>query len=161
MLIKFIGIFLLLTATLYLSVSIARSYRQRTRQTEGILLLLRHIRAKISCFSTPMSEIFEDFDNSELERTGFLSLARDKGLSSAVEESLRLGYFTYEQADMLMAMWNQLGDGYVDNAVGVCDYYISQFENVLSHEREEHPKMARIARGVVLTGGLMLIIVLL
>ncbi len=161
MLIKWIGIFLLAAATLYIALDLARSCRQRTRQTEAILLLIRHVRAKISCFSTPVGEILADFENEVLERSGILPSARENGLAAAVRAASERGCISRAQADMLSDMWGQLGGGYREEAVKICDYYISEFESTLSHEREEHPRMARLLRGVVLTGGAMLIIVLI
>ena len=160
MLIKCLGILTLLSITLYFCVEVTMMEKRKLRQTEGFLLFLRHIRAEISCFCTPLAEIFASFKNDALEECGFLREARDGNLQKAIEKTRSKIYLEEEEINMISALSSQLGSSYRDEQLEICDYYIDEFENLFTHARDEHQKRSKLCRGVVLTGGLMLIVVL-
>ena len=161
MIVKCLGILTLLSITLYFCYELTMLEKRRLRQTEGFLLLLRHIRAEISCFCSPLCEIFDAFQNESLEECGFLSALKSSNLSEAIEKTRSRIYLEQEEINMLGALASQLGSSYRDQQIELCDYYIGEFENLFTKTREEHPKRSKLCRGVVLTGGLMLIIVLI
>ena len=61
MLVKTLGIILLLCGSLYLCVSFSLFERRRLEQCEGFMLLIRHVKAQISCFHMPLSRIWQTF----------------------------------------------------------------------------------------------------
>ncbi len=161
MLIKGIGIAFLTAITVYLCFEATKMEKKKLRQAEGFLLFLRHVKAQISCYCAPLGEIFAEFANDALEECGFLPVLREKGLADAVKKSRSSIYLEEEEINMLTAFASQLGTGYRSEQLEICDYYIGEFENLLNLKREEHPKKSKLGRTVVLTGGLMLIVVLL
>ena len=84
MILKSAGAILLFALTLYISVQYTVMERRRLLQNEGLLLLLRHIRTQISCFSSPLPEIYASFENRALADIGFLSLLQAEGLLTAL-----------------------------------------------------------------------------
>lgn len=161
MLIKCLGILTLLFITVYFAFEVTMMEKRKLRQAEGFMLFLRHVRAQISCFCTPLTDIFSGFSNDALEECGFLPVAREGNLSCAVDKSKGKIYLEEEEINMLSAFASQLGSSYRNEQLEICDYYIGEFENLFNRVRDEHPKKAKLFRGVVLTGGLMLIVVLI
>ena len=161
MLLKWCGSFMLLILTLYLCYEASAMERRRVRQTEGFLLLLRHIKSQISCFCTPVRDIFFSFENDSLERTGFLSEAKKGDFVSALNSCRDKIYLDGEEINLLLAFGEELGKSYRDEEIKNCDYYIRELENLYSKRREEQPNKSRLYRSLVLTCGLMVIIVFL
>lgn len=160
MLIKCLGIMTLMTITIYLSFEMTLMEKRKLRQTEGFLLFLRHIRAQISCFCTPLSDIFSSFENDALSECGFLKEAQNGDFATAITRCRSKIYLEEEEINMLSSFASQLGTSYRSEQLEICDYYIGEFENLFTRKREDHPKKSKLCRGVILTGGLMLIVVL-
>ena len=161
MLLKVCGALTLLILTLYLCYEATSMERRRVRQTEGFLLLLRHIRSQISCFCTPVRDILSSFENEALERSGFLCEARSGDFVSALDICKDRIYLDTEEINLLIAFGEELGKSYREEQIENCDYYIGELENLYGKRREEQPKRARLFRSLVLTCGLMVIIVFL
>ena len=102
MLIKACGALTLLLITLYMCLEASRMEMRRVRQTEGFLLLLRHIKAQISCFCTPLCDIYRDFENDSLSSVGFVSALREGGFSYALEACRGKIYLESEVINMLL-----------------------------------------------------------
>ncbi len=156
---KIAGAFTLLFITLYLCYEASRMEFRRLRQTEGFLLLIRHVKAQISCFCTPLAEIFAEFENSSLEAIGFTSALREGGFSYALEKCKDKIYLDTERINMLANFGEELGKSYREEQIECCDYYIGELENAYTKTRDEQPRRAKLYRSLLLTGGLMVIIV--
>ncbi len=159
MLIKACGAIALLTVTLYLCIQASSMEIRRVRQTEAFLLLLRHIKAQISCFCMPLCDIFRDFENDSLASVGFISVLRERGFRAAIEECREKIYLDEEEINMLCGFGDELGKSYRESEMEFCDYYISTLEQSYSKSREQQPARSRLYRSLLLTGGLMVIIV--
>ena len=161
MLIKACGALTLLLITLYMCLEASRMEMRRVRQTEGFLLLLRHIKAQISCFCTPLCDIYRDFENDSLSSVGFLSALREGGFSYALEVCRGKIYLEHDVINMLLGFGEELGKSYREEQLEFCDYYISQLECSYDKNRKEQPQRSRLYRSILMTGGLMVIIVLI
>lgn len=161
MLLKVCGSLTLLILTLYLCCQASTLERRRVKQTEGFLLLLRHIKAQISCFCTPVRDIFFSFENEALERAGFLCEAEKGDFASALSSCRDKIYLEGEEINLLLAFGEELGKSYREEQLESCDYYIGELEALYAKRREEQPKRLRLFRSLVLSGGLMVIIVFL
>ena len=161
MLLKGCGSLTLLVLTLYLCYQASSMEKRRVRQTEGFLLLLRHIKAQISCFCTPVRDIILSFENEALERAGFLCEAKKGDFVSAMSLCRDKIYLDTEEINLLLAFGEELGKSYRDEQIENCDYYIGELETLYSKRREEQPKKTRLYRSLVLSCGLMIIIVFL
>ena len=162
MLLKSFGIILLLTGSLYLCFSFSQFERKRLRQCEGFLLLLRHIRAQISCFRMPIGRIYASFSTEELEQCGFLSLLRDtEDLEKALLGAKGNIWISEEEISLLKAFGRELGEGYAEEQIAVCDYYIGELEKAYGERRNGLPQQTKLYRSLFITGGLMLAIMLL
>ncbi len=162
MLTKTLGVIFLLCACLYLSAAAGSFERRRVRQSEGMLMLLRHIRTQISCFRTPIGDIYASFCSDELESCGFLPRLREgEDFCTALQECRQSLLLDEEETDLLAAFGKEVGGSYRDEQVEGCDYYIGELERICRNRREEQPKRVRLARSLVLAGGLLLILIFL
>lgn len=161
MLLKACGISTLLILTVYLCYEATSMEAKRVRQTEGFLLLLRHIKAQISCFCTPVCDIFSSFENEALACIGFLDTLKKNDFSSALDICREKIYLDGEEINLLSAFGEELGKSYRQEQIENCDYYIGELESSYTRRREEQPRKSRLYRSLVLTGGLMVIIVFL
>lgn len=159
---KTLGVILLLSGSLYLCFSFSVFERRRVQQCEGFLLLLRHIRAQIACFRMPLGRIWDSFSSAELQRCGFLDALRQKGdFAQALSCCKGQIWLSREELDLLYAFGGELGRSYFEEQVACCDYYIGELEQAYAQRRSEQPARTKLYRSLFLTGGLMLVIVLL
>ena len=132
----------------------------RVRQTEGFLLLVRHIRTRIVCFCDPIERIYADFQNPALEACGFLPAMRAGGLADALQACKDRLYIGEEEMRTLAAFGAELGKSDTTAQAAVCDYTMKEIEAVLHRRKEEAPRRARAARSLGVCGGLARVILL-
>ena len=161
MLIRFLGASLLLTVCVRLCMSLSRAERDRVRQTEGFLLLLRHIRSCISCYRTPLREIWSGFENRALAECGFLARLRRDGFAAALLSVKGRLYLDAEELRLLTAFACEIGKGRSQEQITLCNYTVERLESYYAKRVEEEPRRRRTANSLVIIGGLMLILVLL
>ena len=161
MYVRIAGVVLLFGLSLFFCLCVSRMERGRVRQTEGFLLLLRYVRTQISCFRTPVQEIYGSFRNPALSECGFLDALRQYGFPEALDRCTGRLYLDEEELKTLSALGRELGRSYCEDQIALCDYTLEQMERAFDRRREEAPKRTRVAHSLVLTGGLMLILVLL
>ena len=158
---KAIGCLLLLGVTLYTAWSLALLRRRRLRLREGILCLLHHLSANLSCFSLPLSALYASFQNEALEACGFLSLLREAGLLAALEGTKDALSLSSEEREVLYPFAEKLGKGYLGEEQALCRYAREGFERLYNSQREEFPKKRKTEGALVVTGGLMVILLFL
>ena len=161
MILKTAGAVLLFAVTLYISLQYTVMERRRLLQAEGFLLLLRHIRTQIACFSDPLPEIYASFENRALSDAGFLTAVREEGMAAALSTCRDRLYLTEEETRSLSVFAEELGKSYRSEQISLCDSYIAEWERGYDDGKKEMPRRARLGRSLLLTGGLMAVIVLL
>ena len=159
MLLKTVGALLLFGISLYAAMESGQSLRRRMLQGEGMLQLLRHIRTQISCFSTPLPEIYASFENPALSDAGFLRVLRQDGLAAALDAC----EVCLEESErrMLLSFAEELGNSYRTDQLALCDAYIDELAAVCERKKNELPKKSKLYRSLILTGGLAAVILLL
>ena len=156
---KGMGALLLLGSALWLGLRLSAREQERLRQTEGLLLLLRHIRACIVCFADPIEEIYRRFQNRALEECGFLPALRTHGFAYALRvcDGLAQGD---EVQTALASFADGVGKSNTREQAALCDYTVAVMEAALHRRQEEAPRRARLARGLALCGALALLVLL-
>ena len=124
-----------------------------------MLLLLRHIRTQISCFSTPLPEIYASFENPALSDAGFLRVLRQDGLAAALGTCEV--YLEEGERRMLLFFAEELGNSYRTDQLALCDAYIAELARGCERKKNELPKKSKLYRSLILTGGLAAVILLL
>lgn len=155
------GSLLLVGLSLYACYSFSLLEERRVRQTEGFLLLLRYIRTQIACFRATVGDIYTSFENRALTECGFLAALRRIGFSEAMNASRARLYLDEEELRLLSAFGEEIGQGYAEDALALCDYTVSEMEKAMEKRRAEAPRRTRVAHSLVMTGGLVLVFLLL
>ena len=111
--------------------------------------------------NTPTGEIYRSFVHRELAECGFLSALRERGIDAAIGELRDKKYLSNEELRALRGFAAMLGKGQTEGQVRLCDYTERALLDALKKRREEAPRRTRVFGTLAVTGGLMLIIVLL
>ena len=151
----------LLSAALSLFL-LARLEKEETafRLLLSLLSFVREIRQKISAFGMPLDDIVNGYTDRTLEEHGFLTTAREKGVSEAGAILRKKGLPSPAVASSLGEFFSSLGKGFQAEEIRKCD----AMERLLEKEREEtHTALAKtkkITRALILTGTLFILIIL-
>ena len=155
------GAIFLFLAGIFLARGLLRAEEDCVRQTEGFLLLLRHARTSISCFRTPLRDIWQSFENRALAECGVLPLLQRDGFSSALIASAPRLYLDREDLRLLTAFGYEIGKSRFEEQITLCNYTVERLEASYARRAEEAPARRRAVGTLVITGTLMLILVLL
>ncbi|MBR7033534.1 MAG: hypothetical protein IKI03_07900 [Clostridia bacterium] len=129
------GASLVLACSLAVTVSVVSDKRKRIRHTEAVLDLISHVRSNIELFLTPVSGIFSDFRNDDLEACGFSAVLRDSGIEEAVRKGA--ASLSVETEEVLTFFSSSLGKSYKEDQLRLCDYCGEKIKAELEREREE------------------------
>ena len=129
------GASLVLGCSLGASLSLVSEKRKRIIHTEAILGLILHVRSNIDHFLTPIDGIFAEYRNETLESCGFSAVLRNSGIDGAV--SSHTASLSDETEAVLAYFSRNLGGGYKDDQLNLCDYCCEKLEAELEREREE------------------------
>lgn len=121
---QLMGIVLLITAGVCFGLSVRRSERSRIALLASSATLIRHARRKIDLFGTPTANLFSDFSEGFDEETR--RALTEKPLSEALMEVVeKLG----NDGEALGKFAREIGNGYKDDAIRLCDYCIAVIED--------------------------------
>lgn len=138
---KWIGLLLLFCIAFTCAYWLAAFESRRFKQAEGFLLLLRHVRMQIDCFSRPMPQILSDID----PRTRALCAAPEKAADfDELLQGTRL-LLDAEMCTVLFEFCDNLGKSYKEEQLRCCDYYIARLSPLCEKMREELPRRIRLA----------------
>ncbi len=129
------------------------------KEGEAFLNLMRHIRSRISCYKTPLSEIIAAYSNRELEECGFLR-SFDMSWNGALAAADKL-HIDNTARKLLESFGEEIGGSYKDEQVICCDYYIEKLEAHLASLREELAKKQKLIRSFALILGILIVIILI
>ncbi len=160
-LIKGVGCLLLLLLTLYLARALSQKRKRRLYLSEGLLLLLNHLCASLSSASLPLSAIYASFYHEGLAQVGFLADLKEEGLAYALERAREVLCLTEEERALLCPFAKRLGKGFLAEEKALCLYTAESFVRLYQGQKEAFSKKHRAEQALVLTGGLMVILLLL
>lgn len=156
-----IGACITVLLTLYIGFLFSRMQRGRQRRLECFLQLIRFIESEISCYQTPLDDIYRRFEGEALHSCGFLSCLREKGMSAALIECRASLCFSEQEFQSLLDFSAELGKSYREEQLRGCEYYRRILEEYCTSGREELPVRLRLCRSLTVTGGLLLVILFL
>lgn len=124
---EIVGALFVLTASVLIGLDICSLESEKIKQGEELCALLRHIRSNIDFFLTPVDEILHDYSSPALDRCGFTSVMKEKGLKTALQD----GGLTVrgKTIELLSAFSDELGAGYREDELKRCDYYIEKLND--------------------------------
>ena len=107
-----------------MGVSLRRTERTRIALLASCISLIRHARRKIDLFETPTAELFLDFSDGFEEETRRALV--EKPLTEALSPVVTaLG----TDGEPLAKFVCEIGSGYKDDAIRLCDYCLSILED--------------------------------
>lgn len=154
-----VGFVLWMTAVFIFLSHLTREERRRVEECEGLLLMLRHLRARVSAYSLPRDEIYRTFSHLALEKCGFLLLLREKGLKTAL--SSKTLALDGEMLRPLVLFAEGEGERLKEEELSAVSLAIEETEACLADAKRRLPERLRLSRTLVLTGGMMVAIFLL
>ena len=133
--------------------------RKRVEECEGLTLLLRHLRGQVAAYSLPREEIYATFHHKALERCGFLSLLRERGMGVA----LSAGKLTMSEEALRPLYLFAEGEGrrLKEEELTALGLALEGMEYGLTECKRRMPERLRLLRTLVLTGGMMVAVLLL
>lgn len=131
--------------------------RRRCRQGEAFLSLMRHIRAQIDCFSTPLQGILANCDPAVWRDCGVSEPPR--GLAELLRDAPLC--MPDEACRLLFDAAARLGAGYREEQLRCCDYFLERLTPICDKMRRELPKRERLALLLPITAAAILVLLLI
>lgn len=154
-----VGLTLWISALLLALFYLGGQEKRRVEETEGLVLLLRHIRASVQTYALPKDKIYESFRHKALEKCGFLPLLKKEGLTVAIEK----GGLALKAESLRPLTVFAAGEGgrLTEEELSACGLALDGMEQVLAELKGKLPERLRLLRTLVLSGGMMVAVLLL
>ncbi len=155
---KLLGLCLLLVTAVGLSFRYAREMKRTLDTWVACEDFIRYTKMQIDCFCTPKNRIFSSFSHKVLEARGFLPALRiGKEMGMAAEETLG----DRELVGLLSQFGRELGQGYREEQMAVCDFYLAALRTKLEDLQRAFPSKVRVRRTVYISGAMLLALLFL
>jgi stage III sporulation protein AB len=156
-----IGALTILCLTFYVGFLFSRMQNGRQKRLECFLQLIRFIESEISCYQTPLDDIYRRFDGDALEKCGFTAVLRQKGMAAALAECRAALCFSDEEYRLLVDFSGELGKSYREEQLRGCEYYRRMLDSYCNEGRQALPARLKLCRSLTVTGGLLLVVLLI
>lgn len=154
--IRVAGALLLLAAAFGFGVSMRRQEKRHIRALESALTIIQHARRNIELFDTPLDELFSDYPESA--DTALREALQNKPLGQAIAPLLQ---DMEEEAELMRKFARELGSGYKDDALKLCDYTEKRLEERLRKMKGDYPARAKLYTALPLLFALSVILLLI
>ena len=140
-LLEWIGYALIALCALFAGALCADYEKKRNRQAQGFLALVRHFRAQIEHYATPVAQILATLDEQLLLDCGLCErpLSLDI-LLGGCELCIPLAL-----TEELEGFFGELGSNYREEQLRCCDYYLGRIAPLCAEIGREMPKRVRLA----------------
>lgn len=162
--IKIVGAVLIMTAGAFLAFALNRRNEEKYDRLVSFIALLRFIRKEIECYSLPVYEILLRCDGEILKGCGCADLAAAKirpenafgDLLSACEGA------PHEKVQSKLERFSrELGRGYREEQLRICDYFISSLEELRATAEGESKKQKKLTFTLCLCGAAMVVLLII
>jgi len=151
---------LLWTVFLFLSLSLyAREEKRKISEYRGLVRLMIHLNDRLTAAPRPLPEIYAEFSDESLSRTGFLDMLLQTDLSSALA-SKKLHLSSSELAPF-SEFANELGARLYTQERQKAQELVARVSASLKHAEADLPRKRRLAGTLFFTAGMMLLLLLL
>ncbi len=124
MLIRIFGAALISLCGIYASAMLNRGVKSTCDEAAALVELVRFVRSQIECFACPIPKIFERCPRELLCRCGY---AGDKA-KKPKELYESFCFSDAECAHIMESFFSQIGKGYRDEQLSLCEYFEKQLE---------------------------------
>jgi len=118
--------------------------KRRCEACRALLRLVIECKTNVECFCAPLSLILEKYKDDFLEKSGFLAVARKKGLIAATEQCADSICLGEEEKNIMVEFSSSFGRGFAKSEARGCEYYIERLKNTaekLEKEAAEKKKL--------------------
>lgn len=148
---RMLGFALIVMGGWGISLHLVREMKQNISTWVACGDFVRYIRLQIDCFLSPQDQIFHSFSHPILEGNGLLPALRSgEDMEVAVK-----GIKDKQLADMMLRFGRELGQGYREEQLRVCDFYLAQMVTHRECEEEKMPSQIKIKRTVCMVGAML------
>ncbi len=155
---KLIGGLLLLFAALLYERRYTEERSREARDTAAVLRMLLTVKSELSVFRKPLFEILKSYTDASLAESGFLPAVVGGTPPEKAAERLSL---TAEGREVLSRLFLALGREYSRAAMEAVGAATAFFEKESERLQSALPKKKKVARTLLLTGGLSFLILIL
>ena len=156
--IPYIGALLLMSGAYLVGREYSEYVKRRIGETEGIILLAEHIRSMIDKFLSFGEELYSDFHNSALDRSGFLAELRsgipDADLNKLVDKLS----VSVEVREVIIELFLGLGQDYREGELKRIEMLKEKLVSLHKKESLELEKSLKLTRALLLGGALVAVI---
>lgn len=137
-----------------------RGYKQKSLLiSEELYALVLHVKRQVGCYLRPIAELLKDYSSPTLEGVGFLPMAKERGLLTALREceGLRI---SDEERRLLLSLFSSLGAGYVKDEVKLIEDCAAELYKLLLLRRSQIPKDIKLINTLCVSGALGILILM-
>ena len=146
--------FLLASLFLY-----AREEKRRVSEYRGLVRLVSHLNDRLTAAPRPLPEIFSEFEEDALKRTGFLDVLQRADLTAAlVDGGLHL---SGEELQPFTEFAAELGSRLYIQERQKTEELLHHTSEVLRQTEADFSRKRRLAATMFFTGGMLLLLLLL
>ena len=132
------GTSIFLSATIFY-LETRRFEKEKIKQIDAFISLLRYIKKQVECFSVPISTIIALCDSKILEGCGIDLKGKKEVILSELLQDCDF-YIDIEAVEILKKFGDEFGKTYRDDQLKSCDYYISELIKYREKIGQELPK---------------------
>ena len=125
-------------------------------QTEAVISLVRFLRSEIECFSMPLPRALERCPDEILRACGYKGAKPPRSPSELLD-----GISDTVTKAQLSRLCDEIGKGYREEQLALCDYYLAVFEERRRKLADQLPAKRKMNCTLCVCSALALVIILL
>lgn len=149
--IKILGSILILFASIYACIAYEKREKSKLSALNTTIEFIKHIKAQIEYFSTPINKIFATYEHSS-EVTKKLA---KKDINDSQSD------FDKESFKVVSNFFSSLGRGVKSEQLSLCTYTINELEKISEKNMADYPNKIKVFRAMALFCGICAIILLI
>lgn len=160
--VRLAGAVVVLVAVFVIGREYAVFSRRRIKELRGFYELLKYMESSISSYLSFGSELWGGFSCEGLKDSGFLASLRECELPGEAFSKCRPRLsFSEEYKDLVEDFFRGFGREYRDGELKRIAEYKEKLGNILALEEESTEKNVKVARALLLGGGLSLVVLVI
>lgn len=139
--IKFIGISIILISALLIFAEIKKRADLCIKQCEETMRLIRHIRVRLECYLSPISELCAGFKSDVLSECGILSEEKICSKDCFLNDNRIL--MPMQIREMLYSYFNDVGSSYMESEISKIKELEASIDSSLKEFVKEMPRRVK------------------
>ncbi len=157
---KYVGLCIFALGAVLIYKKYTSYLEHRVLLASAFLDFLKHVRTRISCFLTPVSELCEGYESPPLTECGFLPLLKEGKSLAYAYERVSISFCFDEKTDtMIKRTLSSLGEGYREDGIREIDLALvslGEFCESLSNKTNEEKRIVSVVGTALVVGMIIL-----